>query len=95
VRLDLKRGTMRVTVPRRRDPVRPIAITRPVYSSTGLHLGDVVTSGLVYESILEPRHVEAIGEATKISSRLGLDLEVVEESFISRLGKVASRLTAQ
>ncbi len=86
-------GRVRVVVRSRKVPVRTVAVNHPIYSSSGTSLGSQTTCGLVYETVLDPRHLRAIEEGRKLSCDLGLELEVVDVSKVNPVRRVLSRLT--
>lgn len=94
-----KVGKVRVEVKSRRVPVRTVEfVTHPIlpigtistsvgsFSGPGLRRERVV----VYESVLDEEQRRAIDEGHRLACNLGLELEVVDKSKSSLLGRLLS-----
>ena len=71
-------GKVRVMVKSRRVPVGAVDISIPVFSASGLPLGAKRDRVILYDYVLDGEHERAVQEAQKISSRLGVELEVID-----------------
>jgi hypothetical protein len=85
-------GRVRVLVESRSVPTRTIEFYRPIYSPTGLLVGSERSSAVVYEPSYDSSHERAIEEGRKLSSDLGLGLEVVDKSRWNPVRRLVSAL---
>jgi hypothetical protein len=73
-------GKVQVVVRTRRVPVGTALVTTPLYIPSGVFVGSTTTRIVLYDTRLDETHRRAISEGRSLSCRLGLDLEVVDES---------------
>ncbi|MDG7008454.1 MAG: hypothetical protein JRN06_09480 [Nitrososphaerota archaeon] len=73
-------GKVRVVVKTRRVVVGIAMVTNPMYAPSGVLLGYSTNRVALFGSRLDEAHAKAIKEGRTVSSRLGLDLEVVDTS---------------
>jgi hypothetical protein len=85
-------GKIRVVVNSTTVPARLVEVVRPVYSSSGIWLGNQSRTAVVYEKAFDDSQRNAIQEAKKLSCRFGLDLEVVDRARSSIVGRLVSTL---
>lgn len=85
-------GSVRVVVASKRSPVGTVSLERPIYSPSGVRLGNQTSVAVLYGNTLETSHQNAIKEARRLSCSLGLKLEVVDRSSSNPLRKLVSGL---
>ncbi len=73
--------------------MRTYAVERPTYNLSGMKLETQRFTQVVYEKALDPSDQKVLDEARKLSSSLGLKLEVVDRSDSGILGRVAAALS--
>lgn len=83
-------GKVRVVIRTRRVPVGIAMATKPLFAPSGVLLGSTTSRVVLFESRLDDAHREAIEEGRRLSSRLGLDLEVVDASKSGPLKRLLS-----
>jgi len=81
-------GKVRVVVKSRRVPVETAVFGGPVVTVHGF-FGTVPRHVILYNSRFNPQDEEAIQEGRRLSTNLGLDLEVVDLSRTSRFKRLA------
>ncbi|HXY56764.1 MAG TPA: hypothetical protein VEH01_04030 [Nitrososphaerales archaeon] len=86
-------GKIRVIVRSRKVAARTVDLTEPVYSASGMVMGSRRNRLVVYEDVLDGAHRKAIEEGEKLSSSLGIDLEIVDRSKSGFLRRVLSNLS--
>jgi hypothetical protein len=82
-------GKVRVMVRSRRVPVETAVIGRPIITPHGM-FGTVPKRTIVYRTKFDQSDEEAIQEGRRLSSDLGLDLEVVDLSRLNPFRRLAS-----
>jgi hypothetical protein len=87
-------GKVRVVVRSRRVPTDTVDFHAPIYSgsTSGILMGSRRKRIVLYDYVLNEDHKRAIEEASNISRRLGLELEVVDASKQGILGRVLTSL---
>ena len=85
-------GKVQVVVRSRRVPTSLVSISQPVYTLSGIRLGSQKIQRLVYGSVFDEEHQEAIEEGRKLADRLGLDLEVVDTSKLGLARRILASL---
>ena len=86
-------GKVKVLVNSKRIPVRTLRTTRPIFSYSGVPLGNQESVGVLYGSSISDSDLRAIDEAKKLSCNLGLDLEIIEMSTVNPLRRLISAIT--
>jgi len=84
-------GKVRVVVRSRREPVGTAVFGHPIFTSHGF-FGAEPRRVILYRSRFEPHDERAIREGQRLSSDLGLDLEVVDLSRSNPFRRLASAL---
>jgi hypothetical protein len=87
------RGKVQVVVKSRTVPTGTVSFSQPVFSMSGIRIGEQRDLRVVYGSVLDQEHERAIEEGRKLAHRLGLELEVVDESKAGILKRIATSLT--
>ena len=85
-------GKVQVVVKSRRVPTSMVSISQPIYTLSGIRLGSQKIQRLVYGSVFDQEHQEAIEEGRKLADRLGLDLEVVDTSKLGLVRRILASL---
>lgn len=85
-------GKVRVVVRSRKVPADLVEFHQTLYSTSGISIGTRTNRQLVYRYVLDEDHQRTIEEASKLASRLCLDLEVVDTGRQSLLGRLLSSL---
>ncbi len=88
-------GTLRVVLTSRMVPVSTYAVERPTYSISGVRLGTQKMTRLVYQKSLDPSDQIVLDEARKLSSSLGLGLEVVDRTDQGMLRRFVAALSGR
>lgn len=88
----ISRGKVQVVVASRRAPTRTVSISQPIYTMSGIRIGSRNDLRVVYGSELDQEHERAIEEGRKLANRLGLELEVIDESKSGLLGRMFSSI---
>ena len=83
-------GKVRVVIKTRQVPVGTAMVTNPMFAPSGVLLGYSTSRITVFDSSLNEAHRKAIKEGHTLSSRLGLDLEVVDASKYSPFRRLFS-----
>jgi len=83
-------GKVKVIVRSRRVPARTVDICQRVYAPSGIPMGTETSRLIVYDYILDEEHRRAVEEGKRLSSSMGLDLEVVDASRRGVFGRAFS-----
>ena len=85
-------GKVRVVVRSRKVPEGVVVFNQTLYSPSGIPMGTRVTRNVMYRYVLDEDHQRTIEEASKLASRLCLDLEVVDSGKQGLLARLLSSL---
>ncbi|HUK79583.1 MAG TPA: hypothetical protein VLU91_02840 [Nitrososphaerales archaeon] len=85
-------GRVKVVVKSRRVPIRSLEVSHPVFTPSGMLVGATKKRVVVYGFALDEGYRRAIEEGNRLSSSLGLELEVVDTSKSGLLRRVLSHI---
>lgn len=85
-------GKVRVVVRARKEPIGTTLVSTPLFTSWGHLLGYRTDRITIYGPKLDGEQQRAVEEARRISSMLGLEIEVVHSGKWGFLGRVLSSL---
>lgn len=85
-------GKVKVIVRSRRVPSRTVDLSQKMYTPAGTPMGTKTSRLVVYDYVLDEEHRRAIEEGRRLSSNLGLDLEVIDTSRRGGFGRALSSL---
>ena len=83
-------GEVKVFIRTRRVPVGRTTLRTPMYTLSGVYLGSTVSHAVLFATQLDESQAEAVRESRRLSSRLGLDLEVIDASKSGPLRRLLS-----
>lgn len=86
-------GKVQVVVRSRKVPCGTTEVSLPLFSPLGLRMGETRDRMVLYESVLDEMQHKAIDEGKELARAMGLELEVVDESKVNFLNRVASALS--
>lgn len=85
-------GKVRVIVRSRKAPARVVDVSLPTFTPSGVFIGMARNRRVVYDHVLDDEHRRAIEAGRKLSSDLGIELEVIDAGRRNVLGRVLSSL---